>query len=83
MIFFFSRILFFIIKKDKSDKEMSSIDTLTWQEFCKEALKFLEISKQLDDTWSWEEKVITLKNNTYLSHLHFLSESTSRSPILP
>ena len=36
---------------------MSSIDSLTWEEFQKESLELLDISKKLNDTWSWVVKV--------------------------
>ncbi|KAM7345104.1 autophagy-related 10 [Cochliomyia hominivorax] len=60
---------------------MSSIDTLTWAEFCKESLQFLEISKQLDDIWSWEHKNPEVEGQSYLRYTKKISHPKTQEII--
>ncbi|XP_065368400.1 ubiquitin-like-conjugating enzyme ATG10 [Calliphora vicina] len=60
---------------------MSAIDTLTWAEFSKESLEFLDISKQLDDTWSWEVKNAEVEGQSYLRYTKKLTHPLSQELI--
>ncbi|XP_061401768.1 ubiquitin-like-conjugating enzyme ATG10 [Musca vetustissima] len=53
---------------------------LTWSEFCKESQEFLEMSKKLNDTWSWEEKNSN-EGQSYLKYKQKISDPLSQDLI--
>lgn len=42
----------------RNSRNMSDLEVLSWQQYTKESSEFLKISESLQDTWTWEVKVM-------------------------